>query len=208
MEKLTAREQLVLQQIREFIARGEKITVRALQTALGYASPRSISVLFEQLTTKWWIYRDTYEQIRLSPDFRSESLDIRMIPLIGTIACGMPIFAEENIETQIPVSTQIASGSKRYFFLRAQGDSMDQKWIEDGDLVLLEQAEVPREWQIVAALINDEATLKEFRREWDTAYLIPHSSNPRHKPIILWDMSDHFSVQGIFVRVFPGSLFA
>jgi repressor LexA len=208
MEKLTNKEQLVLQQIREFIARSEKMTIRALQTALGYASPRSISVLVDQLITKGWIYRDSQDQIRISPDFRSDSHEVRMIPLIGTIACGMPIFADENIETEIPVSTRLVSTAKKYFFLRAQGDSMNQKGIDDGDLVLIEQTSVPQDGQIVAALINDEATLKEFRHEGDLAYLIPHSDNPRHRPIILGDFTDNFSIQGVFVRSFPGSLFA
>ena len=192
MENLTHKEQLVFQQVRDFISRGEKITIRALQTILGYASPRSISVLLDQIMDKWYLYRDSQDQIRISPTYSSDSVDVRLIPLIGTIACGMPIFAEENIETEIPVSTRLISASKKYFFLRAQGDSMNQKGIDDGDLVL----------------INDEATLKEFRHEWDLAYLIPHSDNPRHKPIILGEFSDNFSVQGIFVRVFPGSLFA
>ena len=70
---------------------------------------------------------------------------------------------------------------------------MNQKGIDDGDLVLIEQTEVPCDGQIVAALINDEATLKEFRHEGDLAYLIPHSDNPRHKPIILGEFSDNFS---------------
>ncbi len=165
MDKLTNKEQLVLHEIREFISRSEKMTIRALQTALGYASPRSISVLIDQLITKGWIYRDSQDQIRISPDFRSDSHEVRMIPLIGTIACGMPIFAEENVETEIPVSTKLVSLTKKYFFLRAQGDSMNQKGIDDGDLVLIEQTTVPQDGQIVAALINDEATLKEFRHE-------------------------------------------
>lgn len=208
MQNLTHKEQLLFQQVREYIARSEKITIRALQAILGYASPRSISVLLDQIMDKWYLYRDSQDQIRISPSFQSDSLDVRMIPLIGTIACGMPIFAEENIETEIPVATRLISASKKYFFLRAQWDSMNQKGIDDGDLVLIEQTDVPRDGQIVAALINDEATLKEFRHEWDLAYLIPHSDNPKHRPIILGDFSDNFSIQGVFVRSFPGSLFA
>ncbi len=208
MENLTHKEQLLFQQIREFISRNEKITIRTLQVILGYASPRSISVLLDQMMEKGYLYRDNQEQLRISPTFRSDSVDVRLIPLIGTIACGMPIFAEENIETEIPVSTRLVSASKQYFFLRAQWDSMNQKGIDDGDLVLIERTDVPRDGQIVAALINDEATLKEFRHQWDFAYLIPHSDNPKHRPIILGDFSDNFSVQGVFVRVFPGGLFA
>ena len=207
MEKLTSKEQLVLQKIRDFLSREEKITIRALQTTLGYASPRSISVLLEQIMNKGWIYRDTHEDIRLSPNFQSESYEVRGIPLIGIIACGMPIFAEENIETEIPVSTKLLRQSRRYFFLRAQGDSMNQKGINDGDLVLLEETNIPESGRIVAALINDEATLKEFRQEQGMTYLLPHSDNPRHKPIILDESDGNVMIQGIFVRAFPGNLF-
>lgn len=208
MEKLSNKEQLVLQKVKEFIAGGEKLTVRALQSALGYASPRSISVMLEQLTNKWWIYRDSRDQIQISPSLQTDSIAVRSIPLIGAIACGMPIFAEENIETEIPVSTKIATGNKKYFFLRADGDSMDKKWVENGDLVLIEQTNIAQNGQIVVALINDEATLKEFQVRDQSVFLIPHSTNPRHKPIILDGETDSFSIQWIFIRSFPGSLFA
>jgi len=208
MEKLSTKEQLVLQKIKEFIAHGEKITVRALQLSLWYASPRSISVLLSSLIDKWWIYRDSLEHIKLSPSFQADSYEVRWVPLVGTIACGMPIFAEENIETEIPVSTKVlGSMSKKYFFLRAQGDSMNQKWINDGDLVLIEQTNIPESGRIVVALINDEATLKEFRREGENIFLIPHSNNPRHKPIILDESDNNVSIQWIFIRSFPWDLF-
>jgi repressor LexA len=208
MEKLTTKEQLVLQKVKDFLSRGEKVTIRALQTALGYASPRSISVLLEQIMEKGILYRDSLEQIQLSPSFKTDSYEVRGIPLIGSIACGMPIFAEENIETEIPVSTKLLwSTTKKFFFLRAQGDSMNQRGINDGDLVLIEQNNFPNSWQVVVALINDEATLKEFRQEGENIFLIPHSDNPIHKPIILDASDGNVSIQWIFIRAFPGDLF-
>lgn len=209
MEKLTNKEQIWLQKIKEFLASWEKITVRLLQGALWYASPRSISVLLNSLIEKWWIYRDSFEQIQLSPSFETESYEVRAVPLVGWIACGMPIFAYENIETEIPISKKLLpSSTKKYFFLRAEGDSMNQKGIHNGDLVLIEQTNIPESGKIVVALINDEATLKEFRIEWEHVYLIPHSDNPKHKPIIL-DISDSpVLIQWIFVRSFPGNLFS
>jgi repressor LexA len=208
MEKLSSKEQLVLQKVKEFITQGEKLTVRALQSALWYASPRSISVMLEQLMNKWWVYRDSRDQIQISPSLQSDSIAVRNIPLIGAIACGMPIFAEENIETEIPVSIKIVTENKKYFFLRADGDSMDKKWVENGDLVLIEQTNIAHNWQVVVALINDEATLKEFQTRDESVFLIPHSTNSRHKPIILDGETDNFSIQWVFVRSFPGGLFA
>lgn len=208
MEQLTNKEQVLLQKVREYITQGEKITIRWLQTALGYASPRSISVLLDQIMAKWWLYRDSRDDLQISPSFTTDSYEVRAIPLIGTVACGMPIFAEENIETEIPVSTKIVNRTDKYFFLRAQWDSMNQKWVEDGDLILVRQTNIARSGDIIVALINDEATLKEYRQDSWTVYLIPHSDNPRHKPIILDESDGNIMIQGIFVRAFPGNLFS
>lgn len=208
MEKLTAKEQLVFQKIKEFISDGKKLTVRAIQVALGYASPRSISVILDQMMTKGWIYRDSLEHIKISPQYTTDSYETRNIPLIGAIACGMPIFAEENIETKIPISTKLLSPSDEYFFLRAEGDSMNQKWIESNDLVLIRRTNTPENGKIVVALINDEATLKEYKEHNGCIYLMPHSDNPRHKPIILDESDGNVMVQWIFVRSFPGDLFS
>lgn len=207
MEKLTTKEQVVLQKVREYLSQWEKITIRALQTSLWYASPRSISVLLSSLMDKWLLYRDAMDNIQISPNFSTDSLQVREIPLIGSIACGIPIFAEENIETKIPISTKLLGSSDKYFFLRAEWDSMNQKWINNGDLVLIRQSNLPSPGKIVVALINDEATLKEFQQEWDTVFLIPHSDNPRHKPIILDASDGNISIQWIFVRSFPWNLF-
>jgi repressor LexA len=208
MEKLTFKEQVVLQKLKEFLAYNQKITIRHLQDALWYASPRSISVLLEQLMNKGYVYRDVRAELRIAPVLSQDSITVKNIPLIGAIACGMPIFAEENIETEIPVSNKLLQQSKQYFFLRARGDSMDQKGIEDGDLVLIEQTNSAINGQIVVALINDEATLKELQVRDGTAFLIPHSHNPKHKPIILDDTWESLNIQGVFIKSFPGSLFS
>ncbi len=208
MEQLTKKEQLVLQKVKEYLSNSEKITIRALQIALGYASPRSISVLLDQIMTKWWLYRDSRDELTLSPNLQNDSFAVRSIPLIGSVACGMPIFAEENIETEIPVSIKIVNQFDKYFFLRAQWDSMNQKWVNDGDLILVRQTNIARDGDIIVALINDEATLKEYRQKSDTVYLIPHSDNPRHKPIILDESDGNIMIQWVFVRAFPGDLFS
>lgn len=208
MQNLTSKEQLLFQKVREYLGEGQKITIRALQAALGYASPRSISVLLDQIMEKWWLYRDSLENIRISPQYTTDSYEVRSIPLIGAIACGMPIFAEENIETKIPISTKLLSPSDEYFFLRAEWDSMNQKGVENGDLVLIKRTNIPENGKIVVALINDEATLKEYRQVNGCVYLIPHSDNPRHKPIILDESDGNIMIQGLFVRAFPWDLFS
>jgi repressor LexA len=116
------------------------------------------------------------------------------IPLIGSVSCGLPIFAEENIEAKIPVSTKLLRKSNDYFLLRASGDSMNKKGINSGDLLLIKQQQVAENGDIVLALIDDDATIKEFINNGNTIVLKPHSTNPKHQPIIL---TSDFRVQGV-----------
>lgn len=120
------------------------------------------------------------------------------IPLLGTVACGTPIFAEENIEAFIPVSDKFIKPSNRYFILRAFGDSMDEVGIDDGDLVLIRQQNTACEGDKVVALIDDEVTIKEFHFGNNMIILKPRSKNSKHQPIVL---TSDFRVQGIVETV-------
>lgn len=123
------------------------------------------------------------------------------VPVVGSAACGMPMLAEENIEQLIPVSKKIAAPPYKYYMLRAKGDSMNQANINDGDLVLVRQQSTARHGDIVVALIDDSATIKEYTSTGSAVVLKPHSDNPVHKPIIL--MKD-FMVQGVVVTTIAG----
>ena len=120
------------------------------------------------------------------------------VPLLGMIACGIPIFAEENIEALIPVSVKLAKPGNKYFLLQASGNSMDKKGINDGDLVLIKQQSTAENGQDVVALIDNEATIKEFTSYGDKIILKPKSTNSSHQPIIL---TSDFQIQGIVVTV-------
>lgn len=120
------------------------------------------------------------------------------IPLIGSVSCGLPIFAEENIEAKIPISTKLVKKANDYFLLRASGDSMNKKGINSGDLLLIKQQQVAENGDLVLALIDDDATVKEFINNGNIIILKPHSTNPKHQPIIL---TSDFRVQGIVENV-------
>lgn len=120
------------------------------------------------------------------------------IPLLGTVACGTPIFAEENIEAFIPVSDKFIKPSNRYFILRASGDSMDEVGINDGDLVLIRQQNTAFEGDNVVALIDNEATIKEFHYGNNMIILKPRSKNSKHQPIVL---TSDFWIQGVVETV-------
>ena len=98
------------------------------------------------------------------------------IPLLGTIACGEPILAVENIEKHIEVPEDI----KADFALRCKGDSMSDARINDGDIVYIRQQPIVDNGEIAAVLIGDEATLKRFYKQGDTVTLMP--CNPKYPP--------------------------
>lgn len=105
---------------------------------------------------------------------------MRKIPLLGTIACGDPIIATENVEEEIDVPEHISGD----FALRCKGDSMINARIFDGDIVYIRQQETVENGEIAAVLIDGEATLKRVRLFEDHISLEPE--NPQYRPIVLW----------------------
>lgn len=179
-------------------------SVRDLMRELDYKSPRSAAIILDNLIEKGIIEKDRNGIMKLLLD---ESLKDNInhaqtvdIPLVGSAACGLPIFAEENIETYIPISIKIAKPSNRYFLLRAKGDSMNDVNINNGDLVLVRQQSVADNGCIVVALIDDEATIKEFHHKGNMIVLKPRSKIKKYQPIIL---TSDFRIQGIVETVIP-----
>ncbi|OPY85707.1 MAG: LexA repressor [Syntrophorhabdus sp. PtaU1.Bin153] len=184
-DKLKPKESEALKSIRNyFMHRGKVPSMRELMVSLGYKSPRSATLIIDSLIKKGFLKKRPDGEIQL---IRSSENDVNHertvnIPLVGRVACGLPILAEENIEAMLPVSTKFAHPGSRYFFLRAIGDSMNEAGIDDGDFVV--------------ALIDDEATIKEFHRKKSAVILKPRSSDKKHQPIIL---TSNFEIQGVVV---------
>lgn len=201
---LKPKEKEALSIIRSFFRENWSMpSVRSLQADLWYASTRSVQLIIDSLVDKWYLVRhDGKITLWIIEDHQKENTV--NVPLVWMVACWLPILAEENIEAQIPVSTKIAYGTNKYFFLRAKGDSMNNEGINDGDLILVRSADSAIEWQIVVALIDDEATIKRIHYDKDYISLNPNSSNEKHKPIIL---HEDFRIQWIFVRSFPSNIF-
>ena len=204
--QFSAKELETLKVIRNtLMTKGRVPSVRELMTELGYRSPRSAAVLMEQLEEKGVLKKKADGSMQLieqrtGADDRTHAQTVD-IPLVGSVACGMPIIAEENVEALIPVSVKLARPPHKYFLLRAQGDSMNEKGINDGDLVLVRQQESADNGDSVVALIDDHATIKEFHRSEYAVVLKPKSSNGKHKPIIL---TEDFRVQGVVVTAIAG----
>ena len=122
---------------------------------------------------------------------------VRSFPVVGDIACGVPILASQNIESYVSMSDSLV-GAGEFFFLRAQGDSMIGAGINDGDLVLIKRQNAAEDGQIVVALTDDEtATLKRYFVDKENKRIRLHPENE--------SMSDMFfenvSVQGVAVKV-------
>lgn len=198
MKDLTPKELQAMRHIRNWIVhRGCTPSVRELMEALGYKSPRSAQDILSQLVQKGVIKKfpsGDYQLLRDSADsVRTQTVDV---PVVGTIAAGNPILAEENVEGFIPISTKLARSGGTYFLLRVRGDSMDRAGINDGDFVLVRQQSTAEPGQHIVALIDDEATVKSYYPGRDVIVLKPHSTNSAHQPIIL---DRDFRIQGVVV---------
>jgi repressor LexA len=199
----TKKELEAILQIRNFLVhQGRMPSVRELMRLLKYRSPYSVTLILKSLLEKKTLERRTDGRLQLLNDIKENTTCAQTVdvPLVGIAACGTPIIAEENIEGMISVSIKLARPPYKYFLLKARGDSMDKAGIKDGDLVLVKQHPIAENGQIVVALINDEATIKELNITPGAVLLKPRSTNPKHKQIIL---DRDFHVQGIVVATIP-----
>lgn len=202
--QLTKKESEAVRRIRNFLMHnGYTPSVRKLMSIMNYRSPRSAAVIINRLINKGILRRKSdgsFQLIKNLDDNKTHTRTVE-IPLVGTVACGTPLLAEENIEAMIPVSIKLARLPHRYFLLKVNGDSMDKKGINDGDLVLVRQQTTAENNDDVVALIDDEATVKELQVSNKAIILKPKSTNKEHKPIIL---ARDFRIQGIVVTSIPG----
>ena len=182
--------------------RGRALSIRELMVSLGYRSPRSAALIVNQLIDRGILRRKPDDNLQIiknieDDETRAQTVDV---PLIGTVACGTPVLAEENIEAMIPVSIKLTRPPHKYFLLKTNGDSMNEKRINDGDLVLVRQQTTAENGDVVVALIDDEATVKEFYISGETIILRPKSTNKQHKPIVL---TKDFQIQGVVITTIP-----
>jgi repressor LexA len=181
---------------------GKSPTLSEINEVTGGKSPRSASLVVDRLIEAKLIQKEG-RTLKLVGVHSIQSISTINVPLVGSVACGVPLFAEENIETLIPVSTALARAGSKYFILRAKGTSMNDAGIDDGDLLLVRQQDTADDKQKVVALINDEATVKILEKGNGVVILRPKSKDKSHKPIIL---TDNCMIQGVVVAVLPADL--
>ena len=188
---LTPRQRKVLEVIRSAVERkGYPPSMREIGDAVGLTSPSSVAHQLSTLERKGYLRRDPNRpravDVRSPADLvdddalRAARPQPAYVPLIGRIAAGGPILAEQVVEDGFPLPRQVV-GEGNLFLLQVQGDSMVDAAICDGDWVVVRQEQTAENGDIVAAMIDGEATVKSFKRRDGHVWLMPH--NPAYDPI-------------------------
>lgn len=199
------------QQILSFIEqhtreKGYPPTVREICAAVGLNSPSTVHGYLSRLEKAGYIIKDAANSrsIRLASKANTGQLvsvdksTILEVPVIGAISAGQPILAEENIERTFPLPQDFARGSE-VFMLRVRGESMINAGILDGDYVIVRKQSTALNGEIVAALVEDSATVKTFYKENGHFRLQPE--NDALSPIIVNEVSILGKVIGVY-RIF------
>jgi len=205
---LTGRQQEIWKFLTDYVdEHGYPPTVREIGEAVGLASPSTVHAHLANLERAGLIKRDPTKpralELRRDPKPSAQAQqadDVHRLPLVGEIAAGGPLLADQNVEEYLAVPEPLARGGEE-FLLRVKGDSMINAGILDGDIVVVRREQTARDGEIVVALAGDqewadEATVKRFFRENGRVRLQPE--NDALEPIY----ADHVQVLGIVTGVF------
>lgn len=202
MNKLSTNDRAVLIFLREYrVSHGKSPTLTEIRDAIGWKSLTSVQRALASLEENGFLEKQKNIKRGIEPVAKSHS--VINLPLVGSVPCGTPLLAVENIEGYIPTDSQLIHGDiDQYFYLRALGDSMDKSGIEEGDLLLIKSGPQANNGEVVVALIDDSATVKRLRLGNGYVKLEPDSTNNTHKPIV---MREDFSIQGVVKQVVKDS---
>lgn len=182
---LTKAQKTIMQFIVDYTREhGYPPTLREIQQNTGMVrSLRGVAIHLDALQRKGYIERGSQARsIRiLHPDYQPDAERVRFLPLVGDIAAGTPILAQENIEDLVPVPADMVRNVENAFLLRVKGDSMTGEHILPRDLVVIKPQETAYNGELVAVLVNEEATVKRIYFEKDGIRLQP--ANPAYEPI-------------------------
>ncbi len=197
--KISAKQSEILSYMKQQILdKGYPPSVREICEAVHLKSPSSVHSHLETLELNGYIRRDPAKPraIEIVDDgFNMTRREMRNIPMIGQVAAGAPLFAEQNISGYFPLlSSELPAGD--LFMLDVRGDSMIEAGIYDGDRIIAQQTPVAKNGDIVVALIDDSATVKTYYKEKDHYRLQPENSTM--DPIIVNEVIILGRVVGLF----------
>lgn len=198
--KITAKQKEILAYIKEeILKRGYPPAVREICEAVHLKSTSSVHSHLETLEKNGYIRRDPTKPraIEICDDsFQMVRKEMVSLPVIGNVAAGQPILAEENIESYFPIPAEMVPNGEPSFILKVRGESMINAGIYDGDQIFVQSCREAHNGQIVVALLEDSATVKTFYREDGHIRLQPE--NDTMAPIIVDDCSVIGRVFGVF----------
>ena len=203
-KELTKRQQEIYEFIKKYSAKyGYPPTVRDIGKAVGLASSSTVHAHLANLEKAGLLRRDpskprALELLDRAADAVKSVIRPDGLPLVGSVAAGTPILAEENIEEYVPVPS-LAGGEEGEYVLRVRGDSMINAGILEGDYVVVRPQETAADGEIVVALVGEEATVKRFFREDDHVRLQPE--NEALEPIRSREVRVLGRVVGVFRQV-------
>ena len=198
--KISTKQREILEYIKsEILSRGYPPAVREICEAVNLKSTSSVHSHLETLEKNGFIRRDPTKPraIEICDDnFQMVRTEMASLPVIGTVAAGTPILAEENIDSYFPVPADIVPNGEPSFVLKVKGDSMINVGIFNGDQIFVQQCSSAKNGDTVVALIDDSATVKTFYKEKDHIRLQPE--NDDMDPIIVDDCQILGKVFGVF----------
>lgn len=187
MKGLTKPQKQILEYVLQFMQKhGYPPTLREIQAGVGgIRSLRGIAIHLDALQRKGYIERGSQARsIRIiHPAYKNDPHRVKFIPLIGTIAAGSPVLAQDNIEDLVPVPNEMVRNVDDAFLLRVKGDSMVGEHIMPRDIVVIRPQQTAYNGELVAVLIGEEATIKRIFFENERVKLV--AANPAYEPIIV-----------------------
>ena len=197
--KISAKQQEILEYIKdEILHKGYPPAVREICQAVNLKSTSSVHSHLETLEKNGYIRRDPTKPraIEIMDDtFNLNRREMVNVPILGNVAAGEPLFAEENIEDYFPIPAEMVPNSE-VFMLHVRGESMINVGILDGDNVLVQQQSTAKDGEMVVALVEDSATVKTFYKE--DGYIRLQPENDTMAPIIVPDCQILGRVFGVF----------
>lgn len=197
--KISAKQQEILEYIKdEILHKGYPPAVREICQAVNLKSTSSVHSHLETLEKNGYIRRDPTKPraIEIMDDtFNLNRREMVNVPILGNVAAGEPLFAEENIEDYFPIPAEMVPNSE-VFMLHVRGESMINVGILDRDNVLVQQQSTAKDGEMVVALVEDSATVKTFYKE--DGYIRLQPENDTMEPIIVPDCQILGKVFGIF----------
>jgi repressor LexA len=199
MKKVTARQQDIYNYVKDFfLLHNYPPTIREIGENFGIKSTNGVRDALNALERKGLIKKLSNQARGIELPQSVHNANTASLPIVGRIAAGTPVLAEENIEETLAIDQAVLPRSSKIFALRVQGDSMAGDGILSGDIAIIRMQKIAERGQIIAAIIDGNATLKHYYPAENKIEL--RASNPKYLPITVCEGED-FSIAGILAGV-------